>query len=203
MPVGSSSSSSSPSLTSTMAFNKASSLFKPKKSSKSPSPAASYLATLSQKASTADHATTIWSTSTPALSMSSSVSASTTDTIWTQADIENSHGLSFPVNPPTSEQVYTAVHTEFGHCSNPDYRRFSSHNPETTTPRHGNKEPPYYVLLSTYMTYLIMIIFGHIRDFLGKRFHPHAYKYLMPSDTLTPFSPDDSNVAWRNVSLNL
>ncbi|KAF5392861.1 hypothetical protein D9757_000879 [Collybiopsis confluens] len=96
-----SSTSSSSSTTVTSIRGTASLWFKPKRASKSPAPAAPYLSVLSEavEASTRDAATTISTASTPVLSMSSSVSASTVDTFWTQADIDNSHGLTFPVNP--------------------------------------------------------------------------------------------------------
>lgn len=100
----------------------------------------------------------------------------------TEADLDNSHGLVYPVRLPTSGQVYTTVHTEFGHCSNGEYRRVSSHTPGTPVPGHIDRDPPYYILLSTYISYLILIVLGHVRDFLGKRFYPKSYKDLMPRD---------------------
>ncbi|KAJ3968571.1 pyridoxal phosphate-dependent transferase [Lentinula raphanica] len=138
-------------------------------------------------------------TSIPALSFSSSLTDSTTDTLSTQADVENSHGLSLPVKPPTSEQVYTTVHTEFGHCSNEEYRRFSSHTPGAPIFHKPDQEPPYYILLSTYVGYLILIVLGHIRDFLGKRFHPNSYKDLMPYDGYAPLNSDFDSFYTRRL----
>jgi hypothetical protein len=42
------------------------------------------------------------------------------------------------------------------------------------------QDPPYYILLSTYISYLILIVLGHVRDFVGKRLSPASYKHLMP-----------------------
>lgn len=44
--------------------------------------------------------------------------------------------------------------------------------------RASDEEPPYYVLITTYISYLMLIVLGHIRDFFGKRFLPEAYAHL-------------------------
>ena len=91
-------------------------------------------------------------------------------------------GLTYPKVPPTSEQVFTTVHTEFGHCANENYRFTSQYNP--AHPLQGLKEqdPPYYILLTTYISYILVIIFGHLRDFFGKRFKPNDYRHLLAHD---------------------
>jgi len=43
-------------------------------------------------------------------------------------------------------------------------------------------EPPYFYLITTYISYLIFIIFGHVRDFFGKRFKQHEYAHLREQD---------------------
>jgi len=40
------------------------------------------------------------------------------------------------------------------------------------------EKPPYYVLLTTYFSYLVLICFGHLRDFFGKRFRSKNYRHL-------------------------
>lgn len=175
--------SSSP-LPSPMALNRpptSHSIFK-KRSTSSLSPmasAASYLSALSQADARARSSTGRSPTSTPALSLSSSVTQSSEDTVLDESEFDNGDGLTIPPRPPTSEQVFTTVHTEFGHCANEDYRITSEHVPGDSL-SHAHQDPPYYVLLSTYISYLILIVMGHIRDFVGKRFHPSAYKHLMP-----------------------
>lgn len=37
---------------------------------------------------------------------------------------------------------------------------------------------PLYVLVSTYLNYFILILFGHLRDFIGKFFKPDQYSHL-------------------------
>lgn len=94
--------------------------------------------------------------------------------------MDNADGLALPVRPPTSEQVFSTVHTEFGHCANDEYRFMSQHTPGDPVPAHVEQDPPYYILLSTYISYLILICLGHVRDFVGKRLYPAAYVHLVP-----------------------
>lgn len=122
-------------------------------------------------------------TSTPALSMSSSITVTSSGTRWDEEGGADSNELLLvPSEPPTSEQVFSTVHTEFGHCVNEKYRYRSEHKEGAPVKVHVIQDPPYYILLSTYLSYLLMIIFGHMRDFFAKRFRPSAYKHLMPHD---------------------
>lgn len=47
--------------------------------------------------------------------------------------------------------------------------------------------PPYYVSLITYLNYLILIILGHVHDFLALKFQKDKYSYLMEQDGLAPW----------------
>jgi serine palmitoyltransferase len=132
------------------------------------------------------------STATPALSMSSSVSRDTQETVlaepcagevpgWDGAADDDALGL--PRVPPTSEmEVFSHRHTEFGHCWTETYRHTSAHRKGQPIKGHVEIDPPYYILLSTYLSYIILICIGHVRDFVGKRARPHAYKDLKPSN---------------------
>jgi serine palmitoyltransferase len=121
-----------------------------KKSANSLSPlpsAASYLSAVSQADARArSHGGT--PTSTPALSVSSSITSSSEDTALDESD-DGADGLLHPRKPPTSEEVFTTVHTEFGHCANEEYRYTSRHDPKNASLDHVEVDPPYYVLLST------------------------------------------------------
>jgi serine palmitoyltransferase len=178
-------------LPSPMAINKphSTSMFK-KRSAAALAPmasAASYLSALSQADARARTGGRSPPTSTPALSLSSSVTSSSEDTILHEYEYEgNADGLALPSTPPTSEQVFTTVHTEFGHCANEDFRTVSHHVPGTSVPAHVDQDPPYYILFSTYISYLILICLGHVRDFVGKRLSPSSYKHLIPRD-VSPF----------------
>ncbi|OBT46461.1 serine palmitoyltransferase [Pseudogymnoascus sp. WSF 3629] len=54
-------------------------------------------------------------------------------------------------------------------------------------------EPPYYYVLTTYISYLILIVFGHLRDFLGKAFRPDHYKHLKDADGYAALYSDFDN----------
>jgi len=178
-------------LPSPMALNKpqqSSSIFKKRSASAVPASAASYLSAVSQADARARSTSSVASpTSTPALSLSSSITSSSEDTVLHEDEelndpslTSNADGLLLPLRPPTSEQVFTTVHTEFGHCANEEYRTTSQHKQGTLLRLHVEQDPPYYILLSTYISYLILIVLGHVRDFVGKRLSPASYKHLMP-----------------------
>jgi len=42
------------------------------------------------------------------------------------------------------------------------------------------EEPSHFIYLTTYMSYLLLIVVGHMRDFIGKRTHRKSYQHLMP-----------------------
>ncbi|RKF77582.1 Serine palmitoyltransferase 2 [Golovinomyces cichoracearum] len=64
-------------------------------------------------------------------------------------------------------------------------------------------EPPYYYLLTTYISYLVLIIFGHVRDFFGKRFKPESYKHLKAADGYAALNSDFDNFYVRRLKLRI
>ncbi len=119
-------------------------------------------------------------TSTPALSLSSSATTLSEDTILHDTPYDNSDGLAYPTVPPTSDQLVSADHLQFGFCHNENYRYRSAHKPGTKVKEVQEQDPPYYILLTTYLSYLFLICMGHIRDFVGKRLQPAFYRHLLP-----------------------
>lgn len=143
--------------------------------------AQSYLMALSEadaRSRTRDSAST---TDTPALSLSSSATTLSEDGVINDAPYDNSDGLAYPMSPPTSEQL-AANHLQFGFCPNENYRYRSAHKPGTQVKESHEQDPPYYILITTYLQYLILICIGHIRDFVGKRFRPASYRHLVTFD---------------------
>ena len=156
------------------------SIFK-KRSTPAMSTAASYLSAVSEADARARaHGST--PNSTPALSLSSSVTTSSSDTVLDDPAAEFDDALSYPRNPPNSEQVFTTVHAEFGHCADETYRYTSQHKAGTPYRSYPEQDPPYYILLTTYLSYLLVICLGHLRDFMGKRFRRSAYRHLLAHD---------------------
>ncbi|KAI0822373.1 serine palmitoyltransferase 2 [Trametes gibbosa] len=117
------------------------------------STAASYLSAVSEADARArKHGGT--PTSTPALSMSSSITASSEDTVLDESNVDFADGLAYPRVPPTSDQVFTTVHSEFGHCANEQYRWTSQHRKGHPYKSIPEQDPPYYILLTTYVSYI-------------------------------------------------
>ncbi|KAG6827554.1 hypothetical protein H0H92_011305 [Tricholoma furcatifolium] len=178
------------------------SIFSKRKSSGTPmASAASYLSALSQADARARSIRA--PTATPPLSMSSSITSSSEDTVLHEEADNNADGLALPSRPPTSEQVFTTVHTEFGHCANQKYRIESMHAQGDAITSHVEQDPPYYILLSTYISYLILIVIGHIRDFVGKRLFPKAYTHLVPQNGYAPLNSDFDSFYTRRLKLRM
>ncbi|KAH3670291.1 hypothetical protein WICMUC_004860 [Wickerhamomyces mucosus] len=76
---------------------------------------------------------------------------------------------------------------EFGSLTSQDYRYKTVARNGKALPDPIEDNPPYYVLIITYLNYLILIIVGHIKDFLGVTFRPHLYKDLLEKDGLAPW----------------
>ncbi|CAL1709534.1 unnamed protein product [Somion occarium] len=184
-----------------MAINPASptpSMFR-KKPSSAMSTAASYLSAVSKADARARGLNGGSTTSTPALSLSSSVTSSSEDTVLHEDIGDSADGLYYPSVPPTSEQVFTTVHTEFGHCANESYRYTSRHTPGEPVKGVVEQDPPYYILITTYVSYLLVICIGHLRDFIGKRFKPSAFRHLMTQDGYAALNSDFDSFYTRRL----
>jgi serine palmitoyltransferase len=63
--------------------------------------------------------------------------------------------------------------------------------------------PPYFFVLTTYVSYLILIIFGHVRDFFGKRFRPARYAHLQEENGYAPLNSDFDNFYTRRLKMRI
>ncbi|KAG1743723.1 pyridoxal phosphate-dependent transferase [Suillus paluster] len=157
--------------------------------------AVSYLSAVQQADSPARTHDNSSGSSTPALSLSSVTASS--ENIFLNEDDEN-NCLVYPIKPPISEQVFSTIHTEFGHCANEAYRCVSKHDYTKPFQEYIVEEPPYYILLATYISYLILHFFGHMRDFFGKHFTKSSFAHLMHHNGYAPLNSDwDSFYARR------
>lgn len=65
-------------------------------------------------------------------------------------------------------------------------------------------EPPYYYVLTTYLSYLILIFLGHTRDFFGKRFgNKKHYRALKAENGYAPLNDDFDNFYVRRLKMRL
>jgi serine palmitoyltransferase len=91
---------------------------------------------------------------------------------------------------------------QFGPLGHSSHRYVSKHvGGELAAPIED--EPPYYYLLTTYISYLILIIFGHVRDFFGKRFRPEHYKHLKSANGYAALNSDFDNFYVRRLKLRI
>ena len=116
--------------------------------------------------------------SSPSLSLPTiSLSTARADSVNTD---EPPTTLFQPPSPAEARRI-ARQHAQFGPLGHHTHRYTSRHY-GGDFPEPVMDEPPYYYLLTTYISYLILIIFGHIRDFFGKRFHKENYRHLQAID---------------------
>lgn len=94
------------------------------------------------------------------------------------------------------------IDAQFGPLGNQSHRYVSKHmGGELEEPVID--EPPYYYLLTTYISYLILIVFGHVRDFFGKRFKAEHYRHLKAADGYAALNNDFDNFYVRRLKLRI
>ncbi|KAJ4195099.1 Aminotran-1-2 domain-containing protein [Fusarium falciforme] len=107
--------------------------------------------------------------------------------------------------PQTAEEIerQKRADAQFGPLLHPNHRYTSmSHGEPLEAPVED--EPPYYFILTTYISYLILILLGHIRDFFGKRFgNPKHYRALKASNGYAALNDDFDNFYVRRLKMRL
>ena len=104
--------------------------------------------------------------------------------------------LHYPLAEDT--EALTKQHSQFGPIGSQSHR-YSSKYDGGFFPPPVHDEPPYYYLLTTYISYLVLIIFGHVRDFFGKRFREEHYRHLKAQDGHAPLNSDFDNFYVRRL----
>jgi len=103
---------------------------------------------------------------------------------------------------PTEAKRLAKQHAAFGPLGSKQHL-YSSRFVGDEFPEPVEDEPPYYYLITTYISYLILIIFGHVRDFFGKRFKQDRYKQLQERDGYAPLNSDFDNFYIRRLQLRI
>lgn len=72
-------------------------------------------------------------------------------------------------------------------------------------PKKGQEEDecPYYILVSTYLSYFMLTCFGHLRDFFGMLFKPASYTHLKIHNVRTPRAARLTAVGLRTADQRL
>ncbi|KAK8058531.1 aminotransferase class I and II [Apiospora phragmitis] len=108
--------------------------------------------------------------------------------------------------PPSSEEVQNKrrADAQFGPLVHPSHRYVSKHHGDGGLKAPIIDEPPYYFVLTTYISYLLLILLGHIRDFFGKRFSKKPmYQQLKASNGYAPLTDDFDSFYTRRLKLRI
>lgn len=107
--------------------------------------------------------------------------------------------------PQSAEEVerQKRADAQFGPLSHPSHRYTSMSHGEPLEPPVED-EPPYYFIFTTYISYLILILLGHFRDFFGKRFgNPEHYRALKAHNGYAALNDDFDNFYVRRLKMRL
>ena len=137
--------------------------------------------------------------SSPSLSLPT-ISLSTARADSTNMD-EPPTTLFQPPSPAEARRIAKA-HAQFGPLGHHTHRYTSRHQ-GGSFPAPVMDEPPYYYLLTTYLSYLILIIFGHVRDYFGKRFRKQDYRHLQAHDGYAALNSDFDNFYIRRLKMRI
>ncbi|EPQ62028.1 BgtA-20663 [Blumeria graminis f. sp. tritici] len=106
--------------------------------------------------------------------------------------------------PPSAIEAkrQARIEAQFGPLGHNNHRYISQHSGgDFAEPIED--EPPYYYLLTTYISYLVLIIFGHVRDFFGKRFKAEHYRHLKSANGYAALNSDFDNFYVRRLKLRI
>ena len=69
--------------------------------------------------------------------------------------------------------AHATPHSEYGICNDERWRYESSYR--GTPPSEGIADPPYYILLSTYISFIFVIALGHLADWMDRMRYGSVY----------------------------
>ncbi|ORZ12736.1 pyridoxal phosphate-dependent transferase [Absidia repens] len=126
---------------------------------------------------------------------------------------KSSSDHSFSVSPPSFLQKHssssTTSTTTTSIKNNTWQQQTTNHwSPPRKTRRYDDLEhkleaAPLYVLVSTYLNYFVLILFGHLRDIMGKFFKPHAYSHLKMNQGYAPLVSDFDSFYTRRLYIRI
>ncbi|QIW95653.1 hypothetical protein AMS68_001171 [Peltaster fructicola] len=140
--------------------------------------------------------------SSPSISTLSSPVINLTTATGEKSKVEEATRLLNMQNVPVDPKRLAKQHAAFGPLGSKEHL-YSSRFVGSDFPDPIEDEPPYFYLITTYISYLILIIFGHVRDFFGKRFRKDRYKHLSERDGYAPLNSDFDNFYIRRLQLRI
>lgn len=137
--------------------------------------------------------------STPTLSLPTiSLSTARADS----ANMDDPPTTLFQPPSPAEARRLQRQHAQFGPL-NSQAHRYTSRHQGGEFPEPVMDEPPYFYLLTTYISYLILIIFGHVRDFFGMKFKADNYRHLKARNGYAALNSDFDNFYVRRLKMRI
>lgn len=122
------------------------------------------------------------------------------------SDSKNDSGPEQPAPPsgPSPSDLHRQARrdAEFGPLGHPSHL-YASQHPGGAVPDPIIDEPPYFYMLTTYISFLILIFVGHTQDFLARWFTPHKHRHLMVQDGYAPIYSDFDSFYARRLKLRI
>ena len=118
------------------------------------------------------------------------------------ANLDDPPTTLFQPPSPAEARRIARQHAQFGPLGHSSHKYISRHA-GGDFPEPVLDEPPYYYLLTTYISYLILIIFGHVRDYFGKRFRKEHYRHLQAREGYAPLNSDFDNFYVRRLKMRI
>ncbi|WFD18896.1 serine C-palmitoyltransferase [Malassezia caprae] len=93
-------------------------------------------------------------------------------------------------------------HSEYGHCSNEQYRWTSKYD-RSRLGITEDESPSYWTVMTTYLIYIILILFGHVRDYIGCRLYPKDFKHLRENNGYAALNSDFDSFFTRRLKTRI
>lgn len=93
-------------------------------------------------------------------------------------------------------------HSEFGECKE-DAFRWTSRYDAGQLESSEEDIPSYLTVLSTYLVYIVLILFGHARDFIGRRFYPQEFAHLRENNGYAALNSDFDSFFTRRLKTRI
>lgn len=93
-------------------------------------------------------------------------------------------------------------HSEYGHCDNDQYRWTSQYD-RSRLGITEDESPSYWTVINTYMIYIVMILFGHVRDYIGCRFYPKDFAHLRENNGYAALNSDFDSFFTRRLKMRI
>ncbi|KAL8292457.1 hypothetical protein RQP46_001069 [Phenoliferia psychrophenolica] len=104
---------------------------------------------------------------------------------------------------PNPEDAYSLRHSEYGFDENPAHRSESTWGLKKRYLGDDIEEPSTYIFVFTYISYALLQLFGHAREFFGKLLFPGDYVNLRAQDGYAPLFSDFDSFYTRRLKLRI